>query len=124
MKKFLSVAVIGIMITMFGCTSSNESKVLIGAYVRDANTMVYLNDAKVEIMDLDSVVLSEPIVREVVRDSLNYRYVWSVPRRDNYIIRASKEGYSTEFMNVSLSKDEEQKLADEILMKPTIVENN
>lgn len=124
MKKFLSVAVIGIMITVFSCTSSNESKVLIGAYVRDAKTLAYLNDAKVEIMDLDSAILSDPIVREVVRDSLNYRYVWSVPRRDKYIIRASKEGYSTEFVNVFLSKDEEQKLADEILMKPTIVENN
>lgn len=124
MKKILSVAVTGIMITVLGCTSSKEEKVLIGAFVRDANTMDYFNDAKVEIMNLDSVVLSDPIVREVVRDSQDYRYVWSVPRQDKYIIRASKKGYSTEYMNVSLKKDEEQKLADEILMKPTIVENN
>ena len=86
--------------------------------------MDYFNDAKVEIMNLDSVVLSDPIVREVVRDSQDYRYVWSVPRQDKYIIRASKKGYSTEYMNVSLKKDEEQKLADEIFLKPTIVENN
>ena len=119
-----SLAFVGILVTIFSCTSSNERKVLIGAYVRDANTKAYFNDAEVVIMDVDSVVLAEPIVREVVRDSQNYRYVWSVPRRDKYIIRASKEGYSTEFMNVSLSKDEEQKLADEILLKPTIVENN
>ena len=124
MKKILSVAVTGIMITVLGCTSSKEEKVLIGAFVRDANTMDYFKDAKVEIMNLDSVVLSDPIVREVVRDSQDYRYVWSVPRQDKYIIRASKKGYSTEYMNVSLKKDEEQKLADEILMKPTIVENN
>lgn len=124
MKKILSVAVTGIMITVLGCTSSKEEKVLIGAFVRDANTMDYFNDAIVEIMNLDSVVLSDPIVREVVRDSQDYRYVWSVPRQDKYIIRASKKGYSTEYMNVSLKKDEEQKLADEILMKPTIVENN
>ena len=124
MKKILSVAVTGIMITVLGCTSSKEEKVLIGAFVRDANTMDYFNDAKVEIMNLDSVVLSDPIVREVVRDSQDYRYVWSVPRQDKYIIRASKKGYSTEYMNVSLKKDEEQKLADEILMRPTIVENN
>ena len=124
MKKILSVAVTGIMITVLGCTSSKEENVLIGAFVRDANTMDYFNDAKVEIMNLDSVVLSDPIVREVVRDSQDYRYVWSVPRQDKYIIRASKKGYSTEYMNVSLKKDEEQKLADEILMKPTIVENN
>ena len=124
MKKILSVAVTGIMITVLGCTSSKEEKVLIGAFVRDANTMDYFNDAKVEIMNLDSVVLSDPIVREVVRDSQDYRYVWSVPRQDKYIIRASKKGYSTEYMNVSLKKDEEQKLADEIFLKPTIVENN
>ena len=122
MRKILGVAVIGLLITLFSCKSSTESKVLIGAYVRDANTMVYLNDAKVELMDLDSVVLSEPIVREVVRDSQNYRYVWSVPRHEKYIIRASKEGYSTEYMNVSLNKDEEQKLADEILLQPSIAE--
>ena len=124
MKKILSVAITGIMITVLGCTSSKEEKVLIGAFVRDANTMDYFNDAKVEIMNLDSVVLSDPIVREVVRDSQDYRYVWSVPRQDKYIIRASKKGYSTEYMNVSLKKDEEQKLADEIFLKPTIVENN
>lgn len=75
MRKILGVAVIGLLITLFSCKSSTESKVLIGAYVRDANTMVYLNDAKVELMDLDSVVLSEPIVREVVRDSQNYRFL-------------------------------------------------
>ena len=124
MKKFLSVAVIGIMITVFSCTSSKEEKVLIGAYVRDAKTLAYLNDAKVEIMDLDSAVLSDPIVREVVRDSLNYRYVWSVPRQDRYIIRASKKGYTTEYMNVSLNKDEEQKLADEIYLRPDTLEND
>lgn len=123
-KKMFSLAFVGILVTIFSCTSSNESKVLIGAYVRDANTKAYFNDAEVVIMDVDSVKLAEPIVREVVRDSLNYRYVWSVPRRDKYIIRASKEGYSTEFMNVSLSKDEEQKLADEILLRPDTLEND
>lgn len=124
MKKILSVAVTGIMITVLGCTSSKEEKVLIGAFVRDANTMDYFNDAKVEIMNLDSVVLSDPIVREVVRDSQDYRYVWSVPRQDKYIIRASKKGYSTEYMNVSLKKDEEQKLADEIFLRPDTLEND
>lgn len=124
MKKILSFAVTGIMITVLGCTSSKEEKVLIGAFVRDANTMDYFDDAKVEIMDFDSVVLSEPIVREVVRDSQNYRYVWSVPRQDKYIIRASKKGYTTEYMNVSLNKDEEQKLADEILLRPDTLEND
>ena len=116
MKKLLSLALIGFLISFFSCTSPKRNKVLIGTYVRDANTKVYFNDAEVAIMDLDSVVLAEPIIREVVRDSQNFRYVWYVPRQNEYIIKASKKGYSTEYMNVSLSKDEDQKLADDIFL--------
>jgi hypothetical protein len=67
-------------------------------------------------MDCDSVVLADPIVRNVVRDSLNYRYVWSVPRKEHYIIKATKSGYTTEYINVSLNKNEEQKMAGDILL--------
>ena len=116
MRKILFLALFGVLITIFSCTSRKESNVLIGAYVRDADTQVYFEDAEVTIMDVDSVVLAKPIVQEVVRDSQNYRYVWSVSRKDKYIIRATKDSFSTEYMNVSLSKDEQQKLADEIFL--------
>ncbi len=116
MRKILFLALFGVLITIFSCTSRKESNVLIGAYVRDADTQVYFKDAEVTIMDVDSVVLAKPIVQEVVRDSQIYRYVWSVSRKDKYIIRATKDSFSTEYMNVSLSKDEQQKLADEIFL--------
>ena len=116
MRKILFLALFGVLITIFSCTSRKESNVLIGAYVRDADTQVYFEDAEVTIMDVDSVVLAKPIVQEVVRDSQIYRYVWSVSRKDKYIIRATKDSFSTEYMNVSLSKDEQQKLADEIFL--------
>ena len=116
MRKILFLALFGVLITIFSCTSRKESNVLIGAYVRDADTQVYFKDAEVTIMDVDSVVLAKPIVQEVVRDSQIYRYVWSVSRKDKYIIRATKDSFSTEYVNVSLSKDEQQKLADEIFL--------
>ena len=116
MRKILFLALFGGLITIFSCTSRKESNVLIGAYVRDADTQVYFKDAEVTIMDVDSVVLAKPIVQEVVRDSQIYRYVWSVSRKDKYIIRATKDSFSTEYVNVSLSKDEQQKLADEIFL--------
>lgn len=116
MRKILFLALFGVLITIFSCTSRKESNILIGAYVRDADTQVYFKDAEVTIMDVDSVVLAKPIVQEVVRDSQIYRYVWSVSRKDKYIIRATKDSFSTEYVNVSLSKDEQQKLADEIFL--------
>ena len=45
-----------------------------------------------------------------------YRYLWSVPRKDKYIIRATKGGFSTEYVNVALGKDEQQKLAGELFL--------
>lgn len=102
---------------------AEDPRVLIGVYVRDAETKAYLKDAEVTIIDADSVVLAMPIVREVTRGSQIYRYLWSVPRKDKYIIRASKEGYSTEFVNVSLNKDEEQKEAGEIFLRPNTLGN-
>lgn len=116
MRKILFLALFGVLITIFSCTSRKESNVLIGAYVRDADTQVYFKDAEVTIMDVDSVVLAKPIVQEVVRDSQIYRYVWSVSRKDKYIIRATKDSFSTEYVNVSLSKDEQQKLAGELFL--------
>ncbi len=118
MKNLVLFLVLLSGISFNSCTtsSSKDSNVLIGAYVRDANTQAYFKDADITIMDCDSVVLADPIVREVVRDSLNYRYVWSVPRKEHYIIKATKSGYTTEYINVSLNKNEEQKMAGDILL--------
>ena len=114
MKKLLVFA--AILVTIFSCTSRKESNVLIGAYVRDAETKAYFKDAEVTIMDVDIAVLASANVREVVRDSQNYRSVWAVPRTDKYIIKATKDSFSTKYVNVSLSKDEDQKLAEEIFL--------
>ena len=67
-------------------------------------------------MDADSVELAKPIVQEVTRGSQMYRYLWSVPRKDKDIIRATKGGFSTEYVNVALGKDEQQKLAGELFL--------
>jgi hypothetical protein len=96
--------------------NAEAPRVLIGAYVRDAETKAYLKDAEVTIMDADSVELAKPIVQEVTRGSQMYRYLWSVPRKDKYIIRATKGGFSTEYVNVALGKDEQQKLAGELFL--------
>jgi hypothetical protein len=96
--------------------NTEAPRVLIGAYVRDAETKAYFNHAEVTIMDADSVELAKPIVREVTRGSQMYRYLWSVPRKDKYIIRATKGGFSTEYVNVALGKDEQQKLAGELFL--------
>ena len=56
-----------------------------------------MNDVDVSIMSLDSVVLAKPMLQEVYVGSQMYRYVWDVPRQDRYIIKVSKQGYSTEY---------------------------
>ncbi|MBO4718268.1 MAG: energy transducer TonB [Prevotella sp.] len=95
-----------------------QDNVLIAAYIRDEKTQKYLNDANAELMTIDKVVLSKPMVREVVRGSKWYRYVWAVPRQDKYIIKVSKQGYKTEYMNVSIQDSESQKLAGDIILRP------
>ena len=95
-----------------------QDNVLIAAYIRDEKTQKYLNDANAELMTIDKVVLSKPMVREVVRGSKWYRYVWAVPRQDKYIIKVSKQGYKTEYMNVSIKDSESQKLAGDIILCP------
>ena len=95
-----------------------QDKVLIGTYIRDEKSMKYLNDVDVSIMSLDSVVLAKPMLQEVVVASRIYRYVWDVPRRDQYIIKVSKQGYNTEYRNVSIKDNESQNIADEIILRP------
>ena len=95
-----------------------QDNVLIGAYIRDEKTQKYLNDANAELMTIDKVVLSKPMVQEVVRGSKMYRYVWAVPRQDKYTIKVSKQGYKTEYMNVSIQDSESQKLAGDIILRP------
>ena len=46
-----------------------------------------------------------------------YRYVASVPRASQYIIKVSKKGYQPEQRIVTLRKEEKQKLADEIYLQ-------
>lgn len=91
--------------------------VLIGTYVRDEKTKKYLNDATVELMNMDKVVLSKPRIQEVVRGSEMYRYVWAVPRQDQYIIKVTKPGYQTEYRTITINPTESQKIGDEIILK-------
>lgn len=94
-----------------------QDRVLIGVYIRDEKTKKYLNDADVAIMNQDSVVLSKPMLQEVVVGSQMYRYVWNVPRQDLYIIKASKQGYNTEYMHVSVKNSESQYIAGDIILR-------
>jgi len=91
--------------------------VLIGTYVRDEKTKKYLNDATVELMNMNKVVLSKPKIQEVVRGSEMYRYVWAVPRQDQYIIKVTKPGYQTEYRTITIKPTESQKIVDEIILK-------
>ena len=91
--------------------------VLIGTYVRDEKTKKYLNDATVELMNMNKVVLSKPKIQEVVRGSEMYRYVWAVPRQDQYIIKVTKPGYQTEYRTITINPTESQKIGDEIILK-------
>jgi len=93
-----------------------QDRVLIGTYVRDEKSMKYLNDVDVSIMNLDSVVLSKPMLQEVVVGSQMYRYVWDVPRHDQYIIKVSKRGYNTEYRNVSIKDSESQNIPEDIFL--------
>ena len=94
-----------------------QDNVLIGAYIRDEKTQKYMNDANAELMTIDKVVQSKPMIQEVVRGSKMYRYVWNVPRQDKYTIKVSKQGYKTEYMNVSIKDSESQKLAGDIIIR-------
>jgi hypothetical protein len=97
--------------------TSQEEKVLIGAYVRDAKSKTYLNDADVTITNIDGMKLGKPIIQEVSKNSKMYRYVASVPRASQYIIKVSRKGYQPEQRIVTLKKEEKQKLADEIYLQ-------
>ena len=94
-----------------------QDNVLIGACIRDGKTQKYLNDVNAELLGADNAVLSKPMIQEVVRGSKMYRYVWAVPRQSKYIIRVSKQGYNTESINVSISANESQKIAGDIILK-------
>lgn len=94
-----------------------QDRVLIGVYIRDEKTKKCLNDADVAIMNQDSVVLSKPMLQEVVVGSQMYRYVWNVPRQDLYIIKASKQGYNTEYKQVSIKNNESQNIAGDIILR-------
>ena len=98
-----------------------QDKVLIGTYIRDEKSMKYLNDVDVSIMSLDSVVLAKPMLQEVYVGSQMYRYVWDVPRRDQYIIKVSKQGYNTEYRNVSIKDRESQNHPDDIILRKKLV---
>ena len=98
-----------------------QDKVLIGAYIRDEKSMKYMNDVDVSIMSLDSVVLAKPMLQEVYVGSQMYRYVWDVPRRDQYIIKVSKQGYNTEYRNVSIKDRESQNHPDDIILRKKLV---
>ena len=89
----------------------------IGAYVRDAKSKTYLNDADVTITNIDGMKLGKPIIQEVSKNSKMYRYVASVPRASQYIIKVSRKGYQPEQRIVTLKKEEKQKLADEIYLQ-------
>ena len=95
-----------------------QDKVLIGTYIRDEKSMKYLNDVDISIMSLDSVVLSKPMLQEVVVGSQMYRYVWDVPRHDQYIIKVSKQGYNTEYRHVSIKDKESQNITGDIILRP------
>jgi hypothetical protein len=95
-----------------------QDKVLIGTYIRDEKSMKYLNDVDVSIMSLDSVVLAKPMLQEVYVGSQMYRYVWDVPRRDQYIIKVSKQGYSTEYRTISVKNRESQIIPEDIILRP------
>ena len=97
--------------------TSQEEKVLIGAYVRDAKSKTYLNDADVTITNIDGVKFGKPTIQEVSKNSKMFRYVASVPRASQYIIKVSKKGYQPEQRIVILRKEEKQKLADEIYLQ-------
>jgi hypothetical protein len=83
--------------------------------------MKYLNDVDVSIMSLDSVVLAKPMLQEVYVGSQMYRYVWDVPRHDHYIIKVSKQGYNTEYRNVSIKDRESQNHPDDIILRKKLV---
>ena len=95
-----------------------QTLITLQSIIRDEKSMKYLNDVDVSIMSLDSVVLAKPMLQEVVVASRIYRYVWDVPRRDQYIIKVSKQGYNTEYRNVSIKDNESQNIADEIILRP------
>ena len=94
-----------------------QDNVLIGAYVRDEKTKKYLNDATVELMNMNKVVLSKPRIQEVVRGSEMYRYVWDVPRQDKYIIKVTKPKFQTEYRTITIKTSETQKIVDDIILK-------
>lgn len=59
----------------------------------------YLLDREGKVIAIN--IYGEELIKkleELTKKKWIYRYVWSVPRRDKYIIRASKEGYSTEWL--------------------------
>lgn len=93
-----------------------QDRVLIGTYIRDEKSMKYLNDVDISIMSLDSVVLSKPMLQEVTVGSQMYRYVWDVPRHDQYIIKVAKRGYSTEYRNVSIKDSESENIPEDIFL--------
>ena len=68
-------------------------------------------------MNMNKVVLSKPKIQEVVRGSEMYRYVWAVPRQDQYIIKVTKPGYQTEYRTITINPTESQKIGDEIILK-------
>ena len=95
-----------------------QTLITLQSIIRDEKSMKYMNDVDVSIMSLDSVVLAKPMLQEVYVGSQMYRYVWDVPRRDQYIIKVSKQGYNTEYRNVSIKDNESQNIADDIILRP------
>ena len=94
-----------------------QDKVWIGTYIRDEKTQKYLNDTTVELINMDKVVISEPMLQEVVKGSKMYRYVWAVPRQDKYTIKVSKPGYKAEYRTVTIKPSESQIITDDIILK-------
>lgn len=95
-----------------------QTLITLQSIIRDEKSMKYLNDVDVSIMSLDSVVLAKPMLQEVVVGSQMYRYVWNVPRRDQYIIKVAKRGYNTEYRHVSIKDRDSQNIADDIILRP------
>ena len=62
-----------------------------GTTVNRTYKMTLSSDADVTITNIDGVKLGKPTIQEVSKNSKMYRYVASVPRASQYIIKVSSK---------------------------------
>lgn len=99
-------------------SEKGSDSIYIGVFVCDAFTHNTMKDAFVSFLDRDSVLLTVSSKPYEIKGSrgIRYRYLARIARQDSIIIKAETRGYEPGYTTVIIEKNEDDKMADDILL--------